>query len=250
MARIISISNQKGGSGKTTTALALGAGLRQRGFTVLFIDLDAQCNLSYVLSAQSRPLSSLEVLTGTADAADAIVKTPLGDIIPASPSLAGADKIITELGKEYRLKEALQTVESTYDFIIIDTAPALSILSVNAFTASTSVVIPSQADTFSLQGIASICSTLAGIKKYTNTSLKIDGILLTRYSSRSVLSKDLTRMIEQAAKDLGSKVFSARIRECIAVKEAQAMQQDIFAYAPKSNAATDYTAFIDELLAQ
>ena len=120
MSEILAIINQKGGVGKSTTAAAIGAGLLLKGHTVLFIDLDAQGNLSFNLGAGQRSITSLEVLTGTATAQEAIIHTATGDLIPASPALAGADAIITTTGKEYRLKEALETVRANYDFIILD----------------------------------------------------------------------------------------------------------------------------------
>lgn len=214
----------------------------------MFVDLDAQGNLSYVLKADNRAITSIEILTGTAPASDAIQETAGGDVIPSSPALAGADNIITDTGREYRLREALEPVKEEYDFVIIDTAPALSILTVNAFTASDAVIIPTGADSFSLQGIGGISQTINTVKKYCNPSLKIDGILLTRYSSRTILSRDLSQLTEQTAQQLNTKVYKASIRECISLKEAQALRTDIFSYAPRSNAAADYEAFTNEFL--
>lgn len=247
-AQIITLSNQKGGSGKTTTAHALGAGLQTRGYKVLFVDLDAQGNLSYALGVDSRALTSLEMLTGTATAEEATLSTAGGYIIPASPALAGAESLITDTGREYRLKEALEPIRNEYDYIIIDTSPALSILTVNAFTASDKLIIPTGADTFSLQGIVGINQSITAVKKYCNPALRIDGILLTRYSSRAVLSRDLATLADQIAGMLDTKVYHSTIRENISIKEAQATRVDIFTYAPKSNGATDYNAFIDEFL--
>lgn len=248
MKEVISIINQKGGVGKSTTASALGAGLLINGYKVLLIDLDAQGNLSYSMKTVNSALSSLEVLTGTATAQEAIIKTEQGDIIPASPALAGADTLITETGKEYRLSEALESVKSEYDYIIIDTPPALGTLTVNALTACDSVVIPAQADIYSLQGIAQLNNTIRTVKKYCNHSLKIKGILITRYNSRAVLTRDMVELLEDTAKNLETVVFNTKIRECIAIKEAQATQQDIYSYAPKSNAVIDYKSFTDEVI--
>lgn len=247
-AEIITLSNQKGGSGKTTTAHALGAGLRARGHKVLFVDLDSQGNLTYALGIDNKALTSLEVLTGTATAEEAIQETATGDVIPASPALSGANEIITETGKEYRLKEALEPIRSRYDYIILDTSPALSVLTVNALTASDKLVIPSEADTFSLQGIVGISSTIAAVKKYFNKELRTDGILLTRFKPRTNLSKEIAGFADQIANMMQTKVYQNTIRENISIRMAQANRTDIFSYDPKSNGAADYNAFIDEFL--
>lgn len=247
MTRIIAVANQKGGTGKSTTAAALGAGLLLRGFNVLYVDLDAQGNLSYTLGT-SRGATVLDVLTGQATAEQAIQHTPQGDAIPAAPALASADTMLTSTGKEYRLKEALEPIKRKYDFIIIDTGPALGILTVNALTACTWAIVPAQADIFSLQGIGQLHTTIDAVKRYCNPDLEIAGILLTRYNPRTVLSRDITAMIDQTAEKLHTKLFTTTIRETVSIKEAQASQAGIYDYAPKSNAAQDYSAFIDELL--
>lgn len=248
MKEIIAVSNQKGGVGKSTTANALGAGLFLKGYKVLYVDMDAQGNLSYSMGATNKPLSTLEVLTGTATAKEAIVETDQGDLIPASPALASADAIITETGKEYKLREALEPVLSEYDYIIIDTPPAIGTLTVNALTASNSVIVPAQADVFSLQGIGQLAQTIQTVKKYCNRDLAIRGLLITRYNARTVLSKDMADLLEDTAQQLQTRLYTTKIRECTALKEAQASQQSIFEYAPKSNGTADYSAFIEEVL--
>lgn len=245
---IYAISNQKGGVGKTTTANALGAGLVRKGFKVLYVDMDAQGNLSHSMRANNKPITSLEVLTGTATAEEAIVETLQGSIIPASPALASADAIITDTGKEYRLKEALAPISDKYDYCILDTPPALGTLTVNALTACNGVIIATQADTYSLQGIGQLARTIQTVKKYCNRDLSIIGIAITRYSSRAVLTRDMTELLEDTAKQLHTTVYTTKIRECIALKEAQARQQDIFTYSPSSNAAKDYEGLLTEIL--
>lgn len=242
------IINQKGGVGKSTTALAIGSGLKKQGARVLFVDLDAQGNLSYTMGANTQGYNALGILQRPDTTATEIQHTAQGDIVASSPALAGADTALTEVGKEYRLREALATVSGLYDYCIIDTPPALSILTINALTACTGAIIPAQADIYSLQGIGQLNNTIQTIKKYCNPALTIKGIILTRYNARSVLSKEVTEMIEQTAAELDTKVFDTKIRECTALKEAQAMKQDIFTYAPKSNASADYNAIIKELL--
>lgn len=248
MIKTIAIINQKGGVGKSTTALCVGAGLSLKGFKVLYIDLDAQGNLTYTLGADINGLTALDILTKQATAEQTIQRTAQGDVIAASPSLAGADTLITAVGKEYRLKEALEPIKEKYDYIIIDTPPALSVLTINALTACTGVIIPAQADIYSLQGISQLNNTIQTVKQYCNPSLEVMGIVLTRYSARAILSREVAEMIEQTAANLNTKLYKATIRENISVKEAQASQQNIFEYAPKSNAAADYSALVDEII--
>lgn len=250
MSQIITIATQKGGTGKTTTAHALGAGLIWRAYRVLFVDLDPQGNLSYTLRADQPELTTYGALTGRGTTAQAIIHTPGGDILAASPALSGADLELSKTGKEYKLKEALQPIKANYDYIVIDTPPALGILTINALTASDSVIIPSQADIYSLQGIGQLYATIEAVKSYTNPSLFIKGILLTRYNARSILSRDLTELIKDTARQLETKVFRTYIREGIAIREAQAHRQDIYSYAPRANPTVDYIALVTELLKQ
>lgn len=247
--KIIAVINQKGGVGKSTTAEALTAGLLLKGYTCLAIDLDAQGNLSYTAGAKTEGVPTvLEVLTGEAKAREAIQHLQGGDVIAANKALAGADAFINSTGKEYKLKEALEELQGEYQYIIIDTPPALGILTVNALTACHSIIIPAQADIYSLQGIEKLAETIKPVKKYCNPSIFIEGILLTRYSPRSVLSREVAEIAGKLADKLGTKVFKTTIREAIAVKEAQISQQSLFDYAPKAKVAEDYRAFIEELL--
>lgn len=246
--KIITIANQKGGVGKSTTAAALVGGLAAKGFTALAIDLDPQRNLSLTAGADTTGKTALEVLTGTITAKEAIQHTASMDIIAASKAFSGADAYISDTGKEYKLQEALEPLENDYDYAIIDTPPALGILTVNALTASESVVMPAQADFYSLQGIEQLAETIAAIRKYCNPTLSISGILLTRYSPRAVLSREVAEMMEQLAARIHTKLFHTTIREAISVKEAQISQQSLFDYAPKAKVTEDYVAFIEELL--
>lgn len=242
----ISVINQKGGVGKSTTALALGTGLRQKGYKVLFIDLDAQCNLSYSLGMTEKgkdTLTAAELLTGDYDP-EAIKE----DVIKGAESLSAANLVLTDTGKEYKLKEALKPLQDKYDYCIIDTPPSLGILTVNALTASQTAIVPAQADFYSLQGIGQLVKTINSVKKYCNANLTIKGILLTRYNDRTIISKNLVSVLQQTASQLDTKLFKAKIRECTAVKEAQGMRQDVSAYAPQSNAAQDYKDFVKEYI--
>ena len=248
MKDIIAVINQKGGVGKSTTAFSLGKAFAVKGFKVLFIDLDSQGNLSYTMNVQNTNLTSLELLIGKIKAGKAIQHTKQGDIIAGSPSLAIADSIILESGKEYRLKKALAEVTSNYDYIIMDTPPALGILAVNALTACTGAIIPAQADIYSLQGINQLYKTISAVQEYSNPDLKVMGILLTRYNPRTVISRDVADMLDKTAKHFQTKLYKTTIRECTAIKESQIKQTDIFKYAPNSNAAVDYKNLAGEII--
>ena len=248
MSKAIAVINQKGGVGKSTTALAIGAGLSLKGYSVLFIDLDAQGNLSYTLGADTKGYNAMGVLERPETAKEEIQHTPQGDIIASSPKLAGADKLLEETGKEYRLKEALESLQGAYDYIIVDTPPALGILTINALTAGTGAIIPAQAHIYSLQGIGQLNSTIETVKKYCNPSLSIMGIVITRFNGRSIIRREVAEMLEHTADQLHTKLFSSKIRECTALVEAQATKQNIYSYAPRSNATADYKALVDEII--
>ena len=245
---VIAVINQKGGVGKSTTALAIGAGFSLKGYSVLFVDLDAQGNLSYTLGADTKGYGAFGVLERPETVKEEIQHTEQGDIIASSPRLAGADKLITETGKEYKLREALEAVQAEYDYIVIDTPPALGILTINALTACTGAIIPAQADIYSLQGIAQLNGTIETIRKYCNPALSIMGIVITRFNSRSTIRREVAEMLENTAEQLNTKLYSSKIRECVSLVEAQAMKQTIYKYAPRSNATADYKALVDEIL--
>lgn len=246
--KVVCVINKKGGVAKTTTSLALGTGLQGKGFSVLFIDMDSQCNLSMCAGADVEGKNVLGVLMEQVSIDEAIQQTPMGDVLPAGLALAGADGIITETGKEYHLKEALSSMKRRYDFVIIDTPPSLSVLAINAMTASDWLIIPVQADMFSRDGLLQLDRAIRKDRQYCNPSLKIAGILLTRYSDRNVLSRNLKEVFEELAKQMGTAVFQSSIREAVAIKEAQVMHKSIFEYAPKSKATQDYMEFVEEFL--
>lgn len=248
--KTLAIINQKGGVGKSTTALAIGAGLILKGYRVLSIDLDAQGNLSYTMRATTQDYNILRVLQNPKAIKEEVQHTEQGDIIAGSPFLSGADTLITQTGKEYRLKEALETIAGEYDYCIVDTPPALGILTINALTACTGVIIPSQADIYSLQGIAQLNNTIEAVRKYCNPSLTIKGIVLTRFNGRSIIRKEVAEMLEQTAEQFQTKLYNSRIRECTALVEAQATRQSIYNYSPKSNATADYKALVNEILGE
>ena len=249
MSDIFTITNQKGGIGKSTTAHQLGAGYSSlKGIKVLMIDLDPQANLTIAAGAKRDMPSSYDLLMQKATPQEVIKPVSEGlDIIPASNQLSRVAVELDKTGKEYRLKEVLAPVKDRYGLIVIDTPPALGILTINALTIANRVIIPAQADLFSLEAIKELADTIGVVKKYTNPSLTVQGVLLTRYQPRSILTKELTELIEDTAIALETKVFKTKIREAIAIKEAQAMHEDIFSYAPKSKVAGDYRDFLQEI---
>lgn len=250
MTKIIGVISRKGGTGKTTTTQALGNGLTQRGYKVLFVDLDSQGNLTYALGGTPQTKTIFGVLTGETDIKKAIQHTPQGDLITYSENLGVMDKVLTNTGNEFKLKENLDLIKSQYDYILIDTSAQIGILLANTLTACNSVIITVQAEIFSIKGIDQLNGAIEPVKKYFNRDLVIEGILATRYSARSILSRDMRENLENSANKLNTKVFNTSIRECIALRESATLQRSIFDYAPKSNGAKDYKAFIDELIGE
>lgn len=251
MSKVISVSNQKGGVGKTTTTCNLAAGLKQKGFRVLIVDLDPQGNLGFSVGADSETCATIyDVLKGDVKTQFAIQKTDTADIIISSILLSGIELEFTNTGREYLLKEALKPILELYDYIILDTPPNLGILTINAFTASNTIIVPMLSDIFSLQGIAQLYETMERVKKYCNSGLSIAGILLTKYNPRTLLSREIRGTAELIAQDLHIHLFDSFIRNSVVVSEAQSLQQSILDYAPKNNISKDYLQFVDELLAK
>lgn len=250
MGKVITFSNQKGGVGKTTTTASVAACVAQKGFRVLAIDLDPQGNLSFCLGADSSELcaSIYNVLKGEIRIRQAIQRAPQTDIIASNILLSSIELEFTASGREYLLREALEPIRSQYDFIFIDSPPALSILTVNAFTATDFIVVPMLSDIFSLQGIAQLHDTVERVRKYCNPSLRYAGILLTRCAPRTLLADEIRGTAEMISKELDIPLFKTSIRSSISVCEAQSLQEDIFTYAPKNTATKDYKKFVDELL--
>lgn len=248
MSKIISIVSHKGGVGKTTTAQNIAYELARQGKKVLAIDIDGQCNLS-TISDTSLGWTTLHMLKGECSATDAIQKTAHCDIIPAGKGLEGITETLnSEIGKEYKLREAIEPIRNEYDFIIIDTPPSINVLTINALTAANEIIIPAQADLLSYEGMKQLVEVCATVKRYTNPALIISGILLTRYNSRSIISKSMLKNFKNYAESIGTKVFETQIRETTAIKEAQALKVSLFEHAPNSNAAKDYKALVAELL--
>lgn len=246
---IVTITNQKGGVGKTTTAYSLCTGLKMQGLKVLAVDIDPQSNLSFTSGylPTEAPHDLYQVMSKRATAKEAIVKAKQGyDIITGSLELAGADLEFNSVGKEYLLREALEEVAGEYDFIIIDTPPTLSVLTVNALTASECVIVPMSADVYSLQGLSQLQKLIDRVQRYCNPNLYIDGLLLTKYSNRAIINQHLKSQVEQAAETLKTRVYKTTIREAVAVKEAQLMKGNVFEEYPNANITQDFKSFISE----
>ena len=247
---IVAVANQKGGVGKTTTAQALAAGLAERKYRVLGIDLDPQGNFSTACGAENyNMLTVYEVMKRGADIREAIQHMKGGyDVVPANIMLAGAEQELSQTGKEHRLKEAVSVVAGEYDFIVIDTPPSLGVLTVNAFTCATDILIPTTAGIFATAGISQLNETVSSVQKYCNPGVKIRGILFTRFNPRANISRQIKELTEQLSEYISAPIYQTYIRAGVVVEEAQANKADIFNYAGKSTVAEDYRTFIEEFL--
>lgn len=246
-ANIIAIANHKGGVGKSTTAACLGAALVRSGFKVLLVDLDAQQNLTFMLTGNDEPESSVY---------DALVRNaslPVVDafgglkLVPASLDLARAEiDLAQSMARERKLAILLEGVASKYDYIIIDCPPSLGIITTNALVAADELYIPLTAEALPMKGLAMLEEVVGEVKKYVNGHLKIGGIIFTRYNNRR-LNKEVEKQVKARYQDL---VFDAKIRENITLAEMPLYGQTIFEYDSKSAGATDYEALAEEVIAR
>ena len=235
--KIITVAIQKGGTGKTTTAAILAQAAAYKGRKVLAIDLDPQGNLSFALGAQSAAESgnSYNLLMGL-PATELIQTTGQGlDVIPSDRDLS---TVTSGTGSARRLRKALQPIKDNYDLIVIDTPPTAGELQYNALMAADGLIIPLQADAFNLQSLYQMTDTARQIQN-SNTDLQISGIVFTQYDGRSIISRQMRDAISSAAEAAGVPVLGT-IRGAVAVKEAAALQQSLYSYAPKSKPAQDY----------
>ena len=244
MGNIISVSNHKGGVGKTTSTVNIGAALAQLGHKVLLIDLDPQANLSQSLGLEGKEPNTYQLLKG--ERAVPINVAERLDVMPSSLDLSGAEvELAGEAGREYILREALEAVKFRYDHILIDCPPSLGLLTLNALTASDEVLIPIQPHYLATQGLAKLLEVVGKVGQRLNKRLKVGSILVTLYDGRKVLNRDVLEALEGR---FPKELLSTRIRENIALAEAPTQGLDIFRYAPKSNGAEDYLAAGRELL--
>lgn len=247
MARIIALVNQKGGVGKTTSAINIGAGLHRAGKRVLLVDLDPQGNLTVSVGIQADPLKNtmLEVLNGDCTAADAIINRGY-DVLPADIRLSGAELGLSAVpGREMLLKEALELIADRYEYIFIDCPPSLGLITLNGLTAANELFIPLQAEFLALNGISQLLTTIQAVKKRLNPQLGIAGIIVTMYDRRKKLNKEVSEIIQ---KHFGDNTFKTMIRDNIAIAEAPSHGLDIFEYKSDSYGAEDYAALTDEIL--
>lgn len=249
--KTVTLSNQKGGVSKTTTAAALAAGLSHKGLRVLAVDLDPQCNLSASVGVDilTEHGTLYDVFKKTSDVEAAIYPTEIGySVMLGGLALAAADMEFTQTGREYMLSEALGRVADRFDYCVIDTPPMLGILTINAMTASQGIIIPLNADVYSLQGLTQLNGLINNVRRYCNKELTVIGLLLTKYNEHLNVAKAIREQIQAKAAEIGTKVFNTQVRESVAIREAALYNGDIFTEAPKANATVDYTAFIDEVL--
>jgi chromosome partitioning protein len=222
MARIIAVASQKGGVGKTTTAINLGACLAQEGQRVLIVDVDPQGNATSGLALNGNDLqtSTYEVILGHAEMAASIHQTALAnlDVCPAGQRLSGAEiELVSLMSREARLKNALATVRETYDFIFLDTPPSLGLLTVNALTASDSVLIPLQCEYLALEGLTQLIGAIRLVQDHLNPALRIEGVLLTMFDARLNLSQQVA---DEARKFFSDRVYKAVIPRNVRLSEA------------------------------
>ena len=249
MATVIVITNQKGGVGKTTTTAAVATALFSNKKKVLGIDLDPQGNLGFSLGMDPDSSSTIyDVLTKNVPIHKAIHRTDYCDIIPSNILLSSAELELNVRGRELLLKNALEPVKDFYDYIIIDTPPALNILTVNAYTAADGLIIPMVPEILIILGVAQLKETVDSVRHSFNPALNVLGILLTKYNSRTLLAREVKEMAEEIARSIGTSVFHTSIRPGVSVAEAPAHGLSIYDYAPRSNPARDYKAFVNELL--
>lgn len=244
MSKIIAISNHKGGVGKTTSTINLGAGLNKLGKKVLLIDLDPQANLSQSLGIIEPERTIYGALRGL-HGLEPISILPGLDVVPSTLDLSGAEiELSGEAGREYILKELLEPLRKKYSYILIDSPPSLGLLTINAFTASDQVFIPLQAQYLALQGLAKLVEVIDKIKRRLNPGLRIGGVFITQYDSRKVLNRDVVEAIKG---HFPKELFSTVIRDNVALAEAPAQGLDIFRYNSKSNGAEDYLSLAKEI---
>jgi len=250
MGKIVAIANQKGGVGKTTTCINMSAYIAAMGKKVISVDIDPQGNLTSGLGIRKNKLtqSIYDILIEGTNAVEVILHTGVNglDIIPSNVDLAGAEIQLARIGeREYKLKSAIQKLKNTYDYIFIDCPPSLGSLTVNALTASDTVLIPIEGSFFALEGLSQLMNTVKLVKKHTNKMLDIEGVVLTMYSARNNVAVSAA---EEVTKLFGKKVFNIKVPRSIRLVEAPSYGLPIMQYEPSSTGGLAYKALSEEFL--
>ncbi len=250
MGKVIAIANQKGGVGKTTTSVNLAAALAILEKKVLLIDADPQANATSGLgiSVDDKKLGTYELLEHTAATEQTILKTsiPHLDIIPSHIDLVAIEiELVDKKEREFMLKKALKKVSDQYDYILIDCAPSLGLITLNALTAANSIIIPIQCEYFALEGLGKLLNTIKSVQKIHNPDLDIEGLLLTMYDARLRLSN---QVVEEVKKHFGDMVFKTIIQRNIRLSEAPSYGENIIEYDATSRGAQNYLSLAEEVL--
>ena len=248
MAKVIAIANQKGGVGKTTTAINLSSLLAAAEKRTLLIDIDPQANSSSGLSINDHSPSVYEVLIGTRPVDEVIINSymPFLDLLPSNINLVGAEIEMVDLEKrEILLRGALQKISSSYDFVLIDCPPSLGLLTLNALTSADSVLIPVQCEYFALEGLGQLLNTINIVKKHFNKDLTIEGVLLTMFDTRLKLSHQVA---EEVRKYFGDKVFNTIIHRNVRISEAPSYGKPVILYDAISSGAKNYMSLAAEVI--